>query len=155
MPTERAAAKCPPQERSDETHYGRIYMLSLTYGSRLPPSASRPNSLYFPASFSNCCTARSTERPTQNHLYAEIVKCRIENKNINLKRAYKRFIILLVGRIKAYGFKWLKWYNKQRNIQPKNIKQYLRNTLRGLLLPVICMGSTRLIPSCYKNITNG
>ena len=45
-------------------------------------------------------------------LYAEITRARINNEQINLKRALKRTFAMIISRTKAYGEKWLKWYRR-------------------------------------------
>ena len=48
-------------------------------------------------------------------LYGDIVKSRLENLTLKLEKTYKRFISLLIARIKAYGLKWYRWYSKIGN----------------------------------------
>ena len=46
-------------------------------------------------------------------LYAETVKCHMENKRANLKYAVFSTVRYMVSRSKAYGLKWRLWYIKQ------------------------------------------
>lgn len=45
-------------------------------------------------------------------LYAEITRARINNEQINLKRALKRTFAMIISRTRAYGEKWLKWFRR-------------------------------------------
>ena len=45
-------------------------------------------------------------------LYAEITHARIDNEQINLKRALKRTFAMTISRTRAYGEKWLKWFRR-------------------------------------------
>ena len=45
-------------------------------------------------------------------LYAEITRARIDDIQINLKRALKRTLAMTISRVKAYGEKWLKWFRR-------------------------------------------
>ena len=47
-------------------------------------------------------------------IYAEIVNSRVENRTIDLERALKRAISILIGRLKAYGKKWREWVATSR-----------------------------------------
>ena len=55
-------------------------------------------------------------------LYAEVVNCRINDKPLNLAKAYKRLVTMVISRVKAYGQKWYRWYTRIRNIQKKKSK---------------------------------
>ena len=45
-------------------------------------------------------------------LYAERTHSRIEDVPCNLKKALKRTILMLISRLKAYGYKWQKWVER-------------------------------------------
>ena len=55
-------------------------------------------------------------------LYAEVVRARIDDKNLNFRKTYKRTIIILISRVKAYGFKWYRWFSRTRNIRASKVK---------------------------------
>ena len=57
-------------------------------------------------------------------LYAEVTKAHAEDKHLRLDRAYFSFTRLLLGRVKAYGAKWRRWYNNQRLWQPAKTKHF-------------------------------
>ena len=67
-------------------------------------------------------------------LYAEITHARVDNVQIDLKRALKRTIAMSIARIKAYGERWHRWYRrichtpKCKLVQTKHTKQYTRYT---------------------------
>ena len=53
-------------------------------------------------------------------LYAEIVNSRVESRTIDLDKALKRAVSMLIGRLRAYGLRWKVWaqasrYRSQRN----------------------------------------
>ena len=56
-------------------------------------------------------------------LYAEVVRGRIEDKRLRLSAAYARLVSMIIGRVRAYGYKWRRWYNRIRWIQPKKRKE--------------------------------
>ena len=67
-------------------------------------------------------------------IYAEVVTARLEDKILNLKRAYARCVRLLVSRLKANGLKWYLWFSRTRGIQPKKVKLFpLRYRKRKLI----------------------
>ena len=51
-------------------------------------------------------------------LYAEIVGARTEERNLRLESAYARTIGMLLGRVKAHGYKWRRWVLRNRFKQP-------------------------------------
>ena len=53
-------------------------------------------------------------------LYAEMVQGKIENIFPDMKKAYKRVILMTVTRLTAYGEKWLKWVRKNRGTGNKH-----------------------------------
>ena len=55
-------------------------------------------------------------------LYAEIVRARILEENMNLKNAYARTILLTISRLKAQGQKWYRWFSKTKNISEHKFK---------------------------------
>ena len=57
-------------------------------------------------------------------LYAEVTKAHAEDKHLRLDKAYFAFTRLLLGRVKAYGAKWRRWYNNQRLWQPAKTKHF-------------------------------
>ena len=61
-------------------------------------------------------------------VYAEIVNSRVENRTLDLERALKRAISMLIGRLKAYGKKWREWVVASRHrTTPNTISQKHRN----------------------------
>ena len=62
-------------------------------------------------------------------LYAEITRARINNEQINLKRALKRTFAMIISRTRAYGEKWLKWFRRtchssKSKLIPKKHQKY-------------------------------
>ena len=47
-------------------------------------------------------------------LYAEITRARIDQTRLQLKKAVKRALGMIISRVTAYGEKWRLWYVKQR-----------------------------------------
>jgi len=61
-------------------------------------------------------------------LYAETVNSRVENKTVDLERALKRTVSMLIGRLKAYGKKWRDWVRaSRRRTNPNTIPRKHRN----------------------------
>jgi hypothetical protein len=61
-------------------------------------------------------------------LYAEIVNARIEKIQINLERALKRCVAMLIGRLRAYGRRWKTWvYSGIQHRHEKIISQKHRD----------------------------
>ena len=48
-------------------------------------------------------------------LYAETVKCHMEDKQANLNHAVFSTIRYMISRSKAYGYKWRNWYIRQEH----------------------------------------
>ena len=69
-------------------------------------------------------------------LYAECVRARIEDKRLNLKRAYACTIRLLVSRIKAYGQKWYRWYSRTRGLRQSKVKQVPKKHRKKKLIEI-------------------
>ena len=53
------------------------------------------------------------EKHIHVRLYAETVKARMDDKTLNLKRAIWTWARLALSRVKAYGNKWYKWYQRE------------------------------------------
>ena len=71
-------------------------------------------------------------------LYAELVRGRIENVRPDMNAALKRTLAMNITRLSAYGERWLKWVNKNRNTGNKSYiperhqdKKVLRQQGRG------------------------
>ena len=63
-------------------------------------------------------------------LYAEVVKARIEDKRLRLKRAFFNFTRLMLSRVKAHGAKWRRWYMNQR-MRRESRKKYFPAAQHG------------------------
>ena len=50
--------------------------------------------------------------------HAEIIGARTEERNLRLESAYARTIGMLLGRVKAHGYKWRRWVLRNRFKQP-------------------------------------
>ena len=53
-------------------------------------------------------------------LYAEIVRSRVEALTLDLDKALKRYVAMIIGRLKAYGAKWRRWVDKSRHQRDLN-----------------------------------
>ena len=61
-------------------------------------------------------------------LYAEIVNSRVEGKTIDLDKALKRAVSMLIGRLRAYGMRWRVWAQASRySSKPNKIGKKHRN----------------------------
>ena len=61
-------------------------------------------------------------------LYAEIVHSRVEGMTLDLERALKRFVSMLIGRLRAYGRKWADWVVASRKrANPNGISEKHRD----------------------------
>ena len=54
-------------------------------------------------------------------LYAEIVRSRVEALALDLDKALKRYVAMIIGRLRAYGAKWRRWVDKSRHQRDQNI----------------------------------
>ena len=65
-------------------------------------------------------------------LYAEVIKRRIEAKEtLKPKVAIKNTVRMMYSRVVAYGFKWRRWWSKQRLWQVARRKEVGKNTKRS------------------------
>ena len=69
---------------------------------------------------SSLATRLPEDVPRWRCLYAEIVNSRVESRTIDLDKALKRAVSMLIGRLRAYGLRWKVWaqasrYRSQRN----------------------------------------
>ena len=53
-------------------------------------------------------------------LYAEIVNSRVEGRTIDLEKALKRAVSMLIGRLRAYGLRWKVWAQASKYRSKKN-----------------------------------
>ena len=53
-------------------------------------------------------------------LYAEIVNSRVEGRTIDLDKALKRAVSMLIGRLRAYGLRWKVWAQASKYRSKKN-----------------------------------
>ena len=61
-------------------------------------------------------------------MYAEIVNSRVEGKTIDLDKALKRAVSMLIGRLRAYGMRWRVWTQASRyRSKPNKIGKKHRN----------------------------
>ena len=61
-------------------------------------------------------------------MYAEIVNSRVEGKTIDLDKALKRAVSMLIGRLRAYGMRWRVWAQASRyRSKPNKIGKKHRN----------------------------
>ena len=47
-------------------------------------------------------------------LYAEVTASRVEERGLDLNKALRRTLAMVISRVKAYGEKWNLWYRKTR-----------------------------------------
>ena len=48
-------------------------------------------------------------------LYAEIIGCRVDEKEFDINRPLKRCLAMIHSRVTAYGEQWKKWFNKKQH----------------------------------------
>ena len=67
-------------------------------------------------------------------LYAETVRARTNNEQLNLKHAYARVILMSISRLKAQGQKWYRWYSRTRGISEHKLKPFPRRYRKRRLM---------------------
>ena len=78
------------------------------------------------------------------------MKARVEDKELDLKRAYARVVLMIISRLKAQGQKWYRWYSKTRGISRKKVKQFPKRYRKRQLIVTQADAQYKINPTLFR-----